>query len=44
MRIYGITPEMSAEREQKEIEREERAAKEASRSKVMEWRNHLDVY
>jgi len=43
MRIYGITPEMSAERRQKEIEREERAAQEASRSKVMEWRNHLDV-
>ena len=43
MRIYGITPEMSAERRQKEIEREERAAQEASRSKVMEWRKHLDV-
>jgi len=44
MSIYGITPEMAAERRQKEIEREERAAQEASRSKVMEWRNHLDVY
>jgi len=44
MYIHGITPEMAAERRQKEIEREERAAQEASRSKVMEWRNHLDVY
>jgi hypothetical protein len=43
MRIHGITPEMAAERRQKEIEREERVAQEASRSKVMEWRNHLDV-
>ena len=42
MHIYGITPEIAAERAQKEIEREERAAQEASRSKVMEWRNHLD--
>jgi hypothetical protein len=44
MRIHGITPEMAAERRQKELEREERVAQEASRSKVMEWRNHLDVY
>ena len=44
MYIHGITPEMAAERRQKEIEREERAAQEASRSKVMEWRNHLGVY
>ena len=44
MYIHGITPEMAAERRQKEIEREERAAQEASRSKVMEWRDHLDVY
>ena len=44
MYIHGITPEMAAERRQKKIEREERAAQEASRSKVMEWRNHLDVY
>ena len=44
MHIYGITPEMAAERNQKEIEREEQAAQEASRGKVMEWRNHLDVY
>jgi len=44
MYIHGITPEMAAERRQKEIEREEQAAQEASRSKVMEWRNHLDVY
>jgi hypothetical protein len=43
MYIRGITPDMAAERRQKEIEREERAAQEASRSKVMEWRNHLDV-
>ena len=43
MYMHGITPEMAAERRQKEIEREERAAQEASRSKVMEWRNHLDV-
>jgi len=44
MYIHGITPEMAAERRQKEIEREERAAQEASRSKMMEWRNHLDVH
>ncbi|KAN0103821.1 hypothetical protein V8E52_011597, partial [Russula decolorans] len=37
MHIHGITPEMAAERNQKEIEREEQAAQEASRSKVMEW-------
>ena len=42
--IHGITPEMAAERREKEIEREERATEEASRSKVMEWRNHLDAY
>lgn len=41
MHIYGITPEMSAERGQKKIEREERAAQEASRSKVKEWRSRL---
>ncbi|KAH9965165.1 hypothetical protein BC827DRAFT_1126603 [Russula dissimulans] len=44
MYIHGITPEMAAERREKEIEQEERAAQEASRSKVMEWKNHLDVY
>jgi hypothetical protein len=44
MYIHGITPEMAAERNQKEIEREEQAAQEASRSKVTEWRKHLDVY
>ena len=44
MYVNGITPEMAAERRQKEIEREERVAQEASRNKVMEWRNHLDVY
>ena len=38
MYLQGITPEMVAERRQKEIDREERAALEASRSKVMEWR------
>ena len=43
MYIHGIAPEMAAERRQKEIEREERAAQEASRNKVMEWRDHLDV-
>jgi hypothetical protein len=43
MYMHGITPEMAAERRQKEIEREERVAQEASRSKVMQWRNHLDV-
>jgi hypothetical protein len=44
MYIHGITPEMAAERRQKELEREERAAQEASRSKVMEWRNHLGIF
>ena len=44
MYIHGITPEMAAERNQKEIEREEQAAQEASRSKVMEWKKHMDVY
>ena len=44
MYIHGITPEEAAERRQKKIEQEERAAQEASRSKVMEWRNHLDVH
>ena len=44
MYVNGITPEMAAERRQKEIEREERVAQEGSRSKVMEWRNHLDVH
>ena len=44
MYINGITPKMAAERRQKKIEREEQAAQEASRSKVMEWRDHLDVY
>jgi hypothetical protein len=39
----GITPEEAAERRQKEIEQEERAAQEASRSKVMEWRERMDV-
>ena len=33
-----------SERNQKEIEREEQAAQEASRSKVMEWRKYLNVY
>jgi hypothetical protein len=44
MYIHGITPEMAAERNQKEIEREEQASQEASRNKMMEWRNHLDVH
>jgi len=33
MYMHGITPEVAAERRQKEIEREERVAQEASRSK-----------
>ncbi|KAI0288752.1 hypothetical protein BC826DRAFT_1035981 [Russula brevipes] len=43
MYIHGITPEVAAERRQKEIEQKERAAQEASRNKVMEWRKHLHV-
>ena len=39
----GITPKEAAERRQTEIEEEERAAQEASRNKVMEWKNHMDV-
>jgi hypothetical protein len=42
MRISGTTPEEVAERRQKEIEQRERAAQEASRSKVMKWRKHLE--
>ena len=38
MHIHGITPEEAAKRREKEIKQEERAAQEASRSKVMEWR------
>jgi hypothetical protein len=41
MHIHGITPEQAAERRQKEMEQEERAAQEASRSKVAAWREHL---
>ena len=37
----GITPKEAAERRQKEIEEEERAAQEASRNKVMEWRERM---
>ncbi|KAH9965201.1 hypothetical protein BC827DRAFT_836578 [Russula dissimulans] len=44
MYIHGTTPEVAAERRQRKIEQEERAAQEASRTKVMEWGNHLDVY
>ena len=40
MYINGITPEMAA----KKREQEEQAAQEAGRSKVLAWRNHLDVY
>jgi hypothetical protein len=40
MRIHGITPEEVIKRREKEIEQEERAAREASRIKVMEWRKH----
>jgi hypothetical protein len=43
MHIHGITPEEAAERRQKEIEQEERAAQEASRSKVIEWMEHMDA-
>jgi hypothetical protein len=43
MHIHGITPEEAAERRQKEIDQEERAAQEVSRSKVTEWRKHMDV-
>jgi hypothetical protein len=43
MYINGITPEMAAERRQKEIEQEEQAAQEVSQSKVREWRKGLDV-
>jgi hypothetical protein len=42
MHIQGITPEMAAERRQKEIEREERAAQEAGRGKVLEWRDRVE--
>ena len=41
MYIHGITPEMAAKRRHKEIEQKEQVVREASRSKVMEWRNHL---
>jgi hypothetical protein len=44
MFLHGITPEMAAERRQKEIEREEGLAQEASRSKVMEWRTSTEMY
>ncbi|KAI0289867.1 hypothetical protein BC826DRAFT_1106805 [Russula brevipes] len=44
MRINGTTPEEVAERKQKIIEQRERAAEEASRSKVMEWRKHVDAF
>jgi hypothetical protein len=44
MHINGTTPEEVAERRQKIIEQQERAAQEASRSKVMEWMKHVDVF
>jgi hypothetical protein len=44
MYLQGITPEEAAERRQKKIEEEERVAQEASRSKVIEWRRHLDAH
>ena len=40
MYLHEITPEVAAERRQKKIEQEERAAQEASRNKVTEWRNN----
>ncbi|KAI9450077.1 hypothetical protein F5148DRAFT_987257 [Russula earlei] len=43
MLFHGIKPEEVAERRQKAIEDEERAVQEVSRTKVMEWRDHLDV-
>ncbi|KAI0284833.1 hypothetical protein BC826DRAFT_919135 [Russula brevipes] len=44
MHINGTTPEEVAERRQKILEQRERAAEEASRSKVMEWRKHVDAF
>jgi len=44
MRINGTTREEVAERKQRIIEQGERAAQEASRSRVMEWRKRVDVY
>jgi hypothetical protein len=44
MHIHGITPEEAAKRRQKEIEQEERAAQEASQSKVTEWIKGQDVH
>jgi hypothetical protein len=43
MLVSGTTPEQVAERREKQIEQEERAAQEVSRSKVIEWRKHMDV-
>jgi hypothetical protein len=40
MYIQGITPEMAA----KKREQEEQAAQEVGRSKVKEWRDHIDIY
>jgi hypothetical protein len=43
MLLSGTMPEQVAERREKEIEQKERAAQEVSRSKVIEWRKHMDV-
>ncbi|KAI9509588.1 hypothetical protein F5148DRAFT_1186323 [Russula earlei] len=44
MYIHGISPEEAADRREREIEQEERAAQEAGRKKVMEWRDHLGIF
>lgn len=42
MLIQGITPQEAAKRREKQREEEELKVQEASRSKVMEWRNAMD--
>ena len=41
--MHAITPEEAAECRQKKVEQEEQAAQEASQSKVMEWREKLNI-
>ncbi|KAH9000100.1 hypothetical protein EDB92DRAFT_1939843 [Lactarius akahatsu] len=43
MLVNGTTPEEAAERMEKRMEEEERAAQETSRSKVTEWMRYTDV-
>jgi hypothetical protein len=43
MLLQGTTPEEVANKREKEIKEEEEKAQEASRSKVMEWRDTTDV-